>query len=235
MKSKTGVIVVAAGRGTRMGTTESKQYLQLDDKPILIHTLLSFERMEFVDTIVLVTGAGDVDRCRVWARQYGLTKTIAVISGGKERQDSVHEGLKALPLGIEWVLVHDGVRPFAASRHVKACLERAYLTEAAVLAVPVKDTIKIVNGDGVIAATPERSSLWAIQTPQAFRFSLLLNAHERARQEGFTGTDDAMLVERLGKNVSVVESDYYNIKITTPEDLSWAEWILRNVGREGNE
>jgi 2-C-methyl-D-erythritol 4-phosphate cytidylyltransferase len=235
MNGKTGVIVVAAGKGSRMGTAESKQYLQLDDKPILIHTLSAFERMGFVDTVVLVTGAGDVDRCRDWVQAYKLSKTKAVISGGKERQDSVHEGLKALPSDIEWVLVHDGVRPVAAPRHVKACLERAQLTEAAVLAVPVKDTIKVVNGEGVITATPERSSLWAIQTPQAFRLSLLLEAYERAEEEGFIGTDDAMLVERLGRSVSVVESDYYNIKITTPEDMPWAEWILRNVGREGNE
>ncbi|WP_159887845.1 2-C-methyl-D-erythritol 4-phosphate cytidylyltransferase [Paenibacillus puerhi] len=235
MRNKTGVVVVAAGKGTRMGTTESKQYLQLDDKPILIHTLLAFERMEFVDTIVLVTGADDVERCQHWVRQYGLVKTAAVIRGGRERQDSVYEGLMALPTGIDWVLVHDGVRPFAAARHVKACLEQARLTDAAVLAVPVKDTIKIVNGDGVIAATPDRSSLWAIQTPQAFRLSLLLEAHAGAKRDGFTGTDDAMLVERLGRSVSVVESDYYNIKITTPEDMPWAEWILHHVRGEGNE
>ncbi|SDE59032.1 2-C-methyl-D-erythritol 4-phosphate cytidylyltransferase [Paenibacillus sp. UNCCL117] len=235
MNGKTGVVVVAAGRGTRMGTAESKQYLRLDDKPILIHTLRALERMTFIDQIVLVTGADDVERCRRWIEQEGLSKTARIISGGRERQDSVYEGLKALPSGIEWVLVHDGVRPFAASHHVKACLERAWVTDAAVLAVPVKDTIKIVNGEGVITATPDRSSLWAIQTPQAFRHALLLEAHERARRENFTGTDDAMLVERLERSVSVVEGDYYNIKITTPEDMPWAEWILRNVRGEGNE
>ncbi|WP_141336124.1 2-C-methyl-D-erythritol 4-phosphate cytidylyltransferase [Paenibacillus sp. tmac-D7] len=235
MNTGVGVVIVAAGKGTRMGTRESKQYLQLDDKPILVHTLSAFDRMPFVDEIVLVTGAGDVDRCRSYVRAYGLSKVTAILAGGKERQDSVCQGLSALGDRVEWVLVHDGVRPFAAETHVRACLRQAELTEAAVLAVPVKDTIKIVNREGVIEATPDRSSLWAIQTPQAFRLALLLEAHAKAREEGFTGTDDAMLVERLGRQVSVVESDYYNIKITTPEDLPWAAWILRNVRGEGSQ
>lgn len=218
-----------------MGTQESKQYLQLDGKPILVHTLLRFDRMPFVDEVVLVTGADDVERCRSYVNAYGLSKVTAVIAGGKERQDSVYQGLQALGDSVEWVLVHDGVRPFAIETHVRSCLRQAARTEAAVLAVPVKDTIKIVNGEGVIQATPDRSSLWAIQTPQAFRLALLLEAHAKAREEGFAGTDDAMLVERLGREVSVVESDYYNIKITTPEDLPWAEWILRNVRGEEDQ
>ncbi|CAG7647549.1 2-C-methyl-D-erythritol 4-phosphate cytidylyltransferase [Paenibacillus solanacearum] len=215
-----------------MGTQESKQYLQIDDKPILVHTLLRFERMAAVDEIVLVTGADDVERCEGYAQQYGLDKIKQVIPGGKERQDSVYQGLLALSGQVEWVMVHDGVRPFAAEEHVTACFVKSKATGAAVLAVPVKDTIKVVDGDGFIKATPDRSSLWAIQTPQAFRFSLLLEAHEQARRESFLGTDDAMLVERLGTKVAVVESDYYNIKITTPEDLPWAEWIIRHVRGE---
>ncbi len=139
-----------------------------------------------MDEIVLVTGAGDVDRCRSYVRAYGLSKVTTILAGGKERQDSVCQGLAALGDRVEWVLVHDGVRPFAAETHVRACLRQAELTEAAVLAVPVKDTIKIVNREGVIEATPDRSSLWAIQTPQAFRLALLLEAHAKAREEGFT-------------------------------------------------
>ncbi|SCW73408.1 2-C-methyl-D-erythritol 4-phosphate cytidylyltransferase [Paenibacillus tianmuensis] len=232
MTDKLGVVVVAAGRGSRMRTQESKQYLLLDGKPILVHTLELFDRLEAVSDVVLVTGADDVERCRGYIETYGLRKVKRVIPGGKERQDSVYQGLLALDGAVRWVMVHDGVRPFADREHIVACLDKAIETEAAVLAVPVKDTIKIVDGEGLIQATPDRRSLWAIQTPQAFRFSLLREAHERAREEGFVGTDDAMLVERLGVRVAVVEADYYNIKITTPEDLPWAEWIIRHVRGE---
>ncbi|AFC33674.1 2-C-methyl-D-erythritol 4-phosphate cytidylyltransferase [Paenibacillus mucilaginosus 3016] len=235
MADKLGIIIVAAGRGSRMGTKESKQYLLLDGKPIIVHTLERFEKMSAVEEIVLVTGREDVQRCRDYANQYGLTKCKHIIPGGKERQDSVYQGLLALGRSTEWVMVHDGVRPFAHPDHVLACLQRVQEMGAAVLAVPVKDTIKVVGSNGTIQSTPDRSSLWAIQTPQAFRFALLLDAHEKARQEGFMGTDDAMLVEWLGHPVDVVPSDYYNIKITTPEDLPWAEWILRHARGEVSE
>lgn len=230
--SQLGVVVVAAGKGSRMGTTESKQYLHLNGKPILVHTLALFERIAEVDTIVLVTGAEDVERCRGYAERYRLTKVRHIVAGGKERQDSVYKGLQQLKGSVEWAMVHDGVRPFAAEEHVIACWRKAMETEAAVLAVPVKDTIKVVDPTGTIQSTPDRRSLWAIQTPQAFRLSLLLNAYEQAEKDAFLGTDDAMLVERIGTPVQVVEADYYNIKITTPEDLPWAQWILQNVRGE---
>jgi 2-C-methyl-D-erythritol 4-phosphate cytidylyltransferase len=176
-----------------------------------------------------VVGESDLDRCRQYVRDYKLTKVLRVLTGGQERQDSVKQGLDALSPGTEWVLVHDGVRPFVAPEQVVSCWHKALEQEAAVLAVPVKDTIKIVDIAGEIQSTPDRKSLWAIQTPQAFRVSLLQEAHDQAQREGFLGTDDAMLVERMGKPVHVVEGDYYNIKITTPEDLPWAEWILQNI------
>jgi 2-C-methyl-D-erythritol 4-phosphate cytidylyltransferase len=226
------VVVVAAGKGTRMRTEESKQYLELNGKPILVHTLSLFQSMEEIGSIVLVTGIDDVVRCKGYVLQYGLTKVHHVVSGGQERQDSVYKGLQALTPDTEWVMVHDGVRPFTAKEHVIACWQKAIETGAAVLAVPVKDTIKIVDQSGTIRSTPDRRSLWAIQTPQAFRFSLLLQAYAEAAKEGFIGTDDAMLVERMGVSVQVVEADYYNIKITTPEDLPWANWIIHNVRGE---
>lgn len=225
--ARCGVIVVAAGKGTRMGTAESKQFLPLAGKPILVHTLERFQRIAEVDVIVLVTGAGDVDRCETFVRRYGLTKVASVVPGGKERQESVRIGLERLPDGIEVVAVHDGVRPLVAEANVKACLNQADETGAAVLAVPVKDTIKVVDASGRITSTPERRSLWAVQTPQAFRLELLQEAHRLAERDGFLGTDDAMLVERLGHPVHVVEGDYTNIKITTPDDLLWAERILQ--------
>lgn len=221
---KWGVVIVAAGRGSRMGTEESKQYLLLDGKPILVHTLEVFQRMDLIGEIALVVGSSDVERCLAWADTYGLTKVAAVLAGGAERQHSVLCGLRTL--SCEWVMVHDGVRPFVTERAVAACADAARTTGAAVLAVPVKDTIKQVDASGIIVATPDRSALRAIQTPQAFQRSLLLAAHERARQEGFLGTDDAMVVERTGTSVVVAEGEYTNIKITTPEDLPYAEFLL---------
>lgn len=219
----TGVIVVAAGRGTRMGTVESKQYLMLDGKPIFIHTLEVFHRHPLISQIVLVTGEQDVDRCRSWIAEYGMAEQIQVIPGGAERQHSVRQGL--LSLSTPWVLVHDGVRPFVTREQITACCEAARTYGAAVLAVPVKDTIKLADEQGWVAATLDRRSLWAIQTPQAFRRADLLAAHERATEDEFVGTDDAMLVERLSISVKLVEGAYDNIKITTPEDLGYAEFI----------
>lgn len=232
---KLGVIIVAAGKGARMKTAESKQYLPLNGKPVLVHTLELFQHTAEIDTIALVASAGDMERCRDYVKQFRLSKVHRIVAGGAERQHSVHEGLKALPPDVEWVLVHDGVRPFAAREHIVDCWRKAMEYDACVLAVPVKDTIKIVDHAGVIRSTPDRRSLWAIQTPQAFRRSLLEQAYEQAALDGFVGTDDAMLVERIGTPVHVVEADYYNIKITTPEDLPWAEWIAQNVRGEGNQ
>lgn len=228
MNNSLGVIVVAAGKGTRMGTAESKQYLLLQDKPILVHTLERFNSLSLVAEIVLVTGAEDVARCQEWTQQYGLQKVTAVIAGGTERQYSVQKGLNAIH--TEWVMVHDGVRPFVEEHDIEACYQEALKTGAAVLAVPVKDTIKQVNTSGTIVATPDRQSLWAIQTPQTFRHADLVRAHEEADQSSFVGTDDAMLVERLGVPVKVVQGSYTNIKITTPEDLAYGEFLAIRKG-----
>lgn len=226
-----GVIVVAAGKGLRMGGQMPKQHLPLAGKPVLVHTLEAFERMEQIHSVVLVVGPGDEARCSAYTGQYGLRKVHAVVTGGEERQASVYQGLLALDPEVEWVLVHDGVRPFVTPDETEACLEAARAYGAAVVAVPVKDTVKIVEPDGKIASTPDRSTVWAIQTPQAFRVRDLLAAHEVAMQEGFTGTDDAMVVERTGQPVYVVRGGYHNLKITTPEDLEWAEYRLNAMER----
>ncbi|QGQ93593.1 2-C-methyl-D-erythritol 4-phosphate cytidylyltransferase [Paenibacillus psychroresistens] len=227
MNQQFGVVVVAAGKGSRMGSTESKQYLLMDHKPILVHTLEVFQNIAEVSSIVLVIGAGDESRCEQYTEQYKLTKVSQILSGGSERQASVLKGLRALPLDTNWVLVHDGVRPFVTRRDVLACWQQAIQEGAAVLAVPVKDTIKVVDYAGYIESTPNRRSLWAIQTPQAFRLGDLINAHEQAEADEFIGTDDAMLLERLGSKVAIVEGSYTNIKITTPEDLTWAEFSIQ--------
>jgi len=228
MSNSVGVVIVAAGRGTRMGTLESKQFLMLQDKPIVVHTIEAFQSHERITEIVLVTGAEDIERCRGWIEKYKLDKVIQVIAGGTERQYSVYRGLKEL--STQWVMVHDGVRPFVEEGHIEACYQCAKLKGASVLAVPVKDTIKQVNGEGIVVSTPDRRSLWAIQTPQTFRLSELKAAYERADREGYLGTDDASLAERAGIEVSVVEGSYSNIKITTPEDLDFAEFTRRPRG-----
>lgn len=224
--SKLGVVIVAAGKGSRMKTAVSKQYLLLQNKPILLHTLEIFQSIEEVDEMVIVVGSEEVITVRSWIDKHALTKIKNVVPGGSERQSSVYKGLLHLSDDIEWVMVHDGVRPFVTEEAVVELLEKTKMEGAAVLAVPVKDTIKSVGVDGVIESTPDRSKLWSIQTPQAFRRAILLEAHERAAEEGYLGTDDSMLIERRGIPVQVVQGDYHNIKITTPDDLVWAESIL---------
>lgn len=228
MANKVGAVIVAAGRGSRMGTAVSKQFLLLQGKPVAVHTLEAFQHHERIGEIVLVVGAGDVETCTGWVREYGLSKVKAVIAGGGERQHSVHLGLKELE--TEWVMVHDGVRPFVESAEIETCYAQAQRTGASVLAVPVKDTIKQVDAEGMVTATPDRRSLWSIQTPQTFRLNDLLQAYEAAERDGFLGTDDSSLAERIGIRVSVAEGSYRNIKLTTPEDLDYAEYILSDRG-----
>jgi 2-C-methyl-D-erythritol 4-phosphate cytidylyltransferase len=228
MSNSVGVVIVAAGRGTRMGTVENKQYLLLQGKPIIVHTLEVFQQHELISEIVLVTGKEDIERCREWIQLYKLDKVKAIVPGGSERQHSVHKGL--LKLTTQWVMVHDGVRPFVQPNEIEACYERAKQIGASVLAVPVKDTIKQVDNEGKVLTTPDRRSLWAIQTPQTFRLSELLDAYEAAERDGFLGTDDSSLAERAGIPVSVVEGSYRNIKITTPDDLDFAEFTESNRG-----
>ncbi|MEC0094013.1 2-C-methyl-D-erythritol 4-phosphate cytidylyltransferase [Paenibacillus macquariensis] len=228
MDNSLGIVIVSAGKGSRMGTLESKQYLLLQDKPILIHTLEVFNSMPQVKEIVLVTGQDDVGRVQEWVHEYKMDKVIQVIPGGSERQYSVYKGL--LEIGTEWVMIHDGVRPFVDQADIEDCYQMALRTGAAVLAVPVKDTIKQVDGSGIIVDTPDRQSLWAIQTPQTFRVSDLLRSHEEAQRSGFVGTDDSMLVERMGIPVAVVKGSYTNIKITTPDDLEYAAFIKKRKG-----
>jgi 2-C-methyl-D-erythritol 4-phosphate cytidylyltransferase len=226
---KLGVVVVAGGKGSRMRSIESKQYLQLSDRPILIHTLELFQYIQEVDEIVLVVGESDIDRNHTYLQKYELTKVAKVVPGGLTRQESVYAGLQALSSEVEWVMIHDGVRPFVTANQIRTCWRKAIECQAAILAVPSKETIKIVNERGFVESTPDRERLWTVQTPQAFRLDLIRKAHQSAQATKFVGTDDAMLVEKLGVEVTVVEGDYYNIKITTPEDLAWAEWILQHV------
>lgn len=220
---KVCALIMAAGSGKRMGGSVKKQYLKLNGKEIIRLTAEVFDGCPEVDEIAVVTGSDEVDFVRDILN--GLKKVVAVTEGGSERQYSVYNGLKTLT-DCDIVLIHDGVRPFVDNRDIAACIAEAKNSGACVLGVPVKDTIKICDENGVIISTPKRTLLWAAQTPQCFRFELILKAYENAVKEGFLGTDDASLAERMGVEVKMVTGSYNNIKITTPEDLIIGEKIL---------
>ena len=224
-------LIPAAGMGKRMQAGINKQYLQIGGMPIVGRTIAVFEEMPFVDDIYVITPEQEIPFCRAEVvERYGFAKVRAIVPGGKERQNSVLNGLRAID-GTEddtVILIHDGVRPFI-SRHI---LEHAVATacdyDGALAAVPVKDTVKVVV-DGIVSCTPPRETIWLAQTPQAFRYGIIRAAHEMADAEGFLGTDDASLVERMGNEVHIVLGDYRNIKITTPEDLVLAEVFLKEM------
>lgn len=219
------VIIPAAGQGKRMGAGKNKLLLEVNQRPILIHTLMIFEEDEQCEGIILAISPEDEMEFRELITRYHIHKITAITFGGKERQQSVYNGLKAArQTGI--ILVHDGARPFVQLANIHALIHATEQYGAAVLAVPMKDTIKRVHDNEVIE-TVERSSLWAIQTPQAFRVSILLAAHEAAIKSQFIGTDDASLVEQMNVPVKIVEGSYDNIKLTTIEDLYFADAIMR--------
>jgi 2-C-methyl-D-erythritol 4-phosphate cytidylyltransferase len=222
-------LIPAAGMGKRMAAGINKQYLLLDGKPIVAHTIAVFEGLPLIDDIYLVIPEQEIPYCREQVvERYGFAKVRAIVPGGAERQHSVLNGLRAVAGANDddVVLIHDGVRPFIPAPVLKHAAEVAASSDGALVAVPVKDTVKLVQ-EGVVRETPPRENLWLAQTPQAFRYAMILAAHEIAEAEGFLGTDDAMLVERLGRQVRIVMGDYRNIKITTPEDLLLAEAFLK--------
>lgn len=218
-------VIVAAGQGSRMGSNQNKVLLPLHSEPVIIHTLRVFDQDPSCRKIVLVVQNAEYHTFRSLIETYGITKKIDFAPGGAERQESVYHGLLALedsdPDSI--VLIHDGARPFVTRRGIAETAKQAYEYGAALLAVPVKDTIKQVDGQGQVADTPDRKSLWAAQTPQAFRLSLILRAHRAKTNHPFGATDDASLVEHLDLPVKVVMGSYRNIKLTTPEDMVVAE------------
>lgn len=225
------VILPAAGQGKRMGAGKNKLLLELNGVPVLIHTLRVFEEDEACSGIHLAIHPQDEAEFNALLKEYNIQKVIGLVPGGKERQHSIHNALKTVgPDGI--VLVHDAARPFIKKEHIHRLAEKAEEMGAAIIGVPAKDTMKKVQ-DGVVAETVERSSLWAVQTPQAFRIPLLRKAYGKAEREKFVGTDDSGLVERLRHPVAMVEGDYDNIKLTTPEDLYFAEAILEKRKRLG--
>ncbi len=233
--AKVYAVVPAAGRGTRMAGA-NKQLVPLSGVPVLIRSLLALEQLLQVEGIVLVAPADSLLDYREAACKWGVKKIIALVAGGTDRQQSVLNGLLAVPSGCGVVIVHDGARPLVTRKEIEDLISAAGRYGAATLAVPVKDTVKETGAGGFVAGTPDRSRLWLTQTPQGFFYDLLVQAHRLARDRGRSYTDDASLVEDAGHRVKIVEGRYSNIKITTPEDLLVAGALLSLSGiAEGRE
>lgn len=224
-----GVVIVAAGTGSRMKKDINKQFIKLKNKEIVAHTIEKFYNSENIDDIVVVIREDEEEYFNKNIKEkYGFTN-IKVAHGGNERQDSVFNGIKMLNKECEVVLIHDGARPFVTDDIIKRSINKANEHNAIVVGVKVKDTIKVVSDNGNIVDTPNRSYLWAVQTPQVFKYDIITKAYEDAYNNNYYGTDDAMLVERIGYNVKMIEGSYNNIKITTQEDLEFGEQILKNI------
>lgn len=221
-------IIVAAGSSTRMG--QPKQWMLLQGKPVLWHTLMAFEQTEQVSAIIVVTRLEDIDRVKELAAEAGITKLTAVVAGGDTRQQSVAAGVATLPTDTKLVAIHDGARPLATPDMITRVAEVAANTGAASAAVKVKDTIKQADESGLVTETPDRSKLWSVQTPQIFKVDLYRKAMQYAADKGLDLTDDCGLMEAAGYPVTLCEGDYRNIKITTPEDVVMAEAFLNERG-----
>ena len=219
----TSAIILAAGKGQRMGTELPKQFLSMGDDMLLTKTIRVFEESRVIQDIVLVTSEDWIGFCKTEiVDKEGFRKVRKIVAGGKERYDSVYQGLLACP-NADYVFIHDGARPFVTEEILVRTQEAVEKYEACAVGVPSKDTVKIVDEDGFVESTPPRENVWNIQTPQAFSYPLIRAAYEVVRDNNMTGiTDDAMIVERsrLAK-VKLVMGSYYNIKITTPEDMKW--------------
>lgn len=218
------VVIPAAGKGKRMKAGMNKQLMELQNEPLIVRTLKVFENDEWCRGIIVVINEAERTQFEQLFSRFHIKKITAIVGGGKERQHSVYNGLRAIK-NSDIVLIHDGARPFVTIELIHQLVNEAKEHGAAIPAVRVKDTVKKVRGQ-FVEETVERSSLWAVQTPQAFHVSLVLRAHEQAQKDGYIGTDDASLVERIGGKVKIVEGDYRNIKLTTPDDLLFAEAIL---------
>lgn len=234
MDNKNYAIILAAGRGTRMNQNINKMFLPLKGKPLIAHTLEVFYSLDIIQGIVLVVSPGEEDMMREKVLDvYPPKKPIKLVCGGAERQHSVYNGLKDLPSDTQLVAIHDGARPLITPQVIERSFEVAKKWGAAVAGMPVKDTIKLVDPSGRVKDTPDRNYLWLVQTPQTFSYPLIMEAHDKATRDNFLATDDSSLVERLGRDVYMIEGGYENLKITTPEDIAIAEGIL--TARERNK
>lgn len=222
-------VVPAAGVGARMGSRRPKQYLSLGRTPILVRTVRTLLDCKALGVVIVAAPADRIAATRRVLARHRIAGALTVVAGGSLRQESVWRGLQEVPAGARWVVVHDAVRPFITGELVERVLAAARRWGAATCGLPVRETVKRVRQESV-EATVDREGLWLVQTPQAFQRDLLWEAHDKARRDGFTGTDDAVLVERLGARVAMVPGLPQNIKITTPEDLRVARLWLAGRG-----
>ena len=221
---KVGAIIPAAGRGKRIGASVPKQFLEIQGKPLLHHTLTVFASCKLIDYVVLAMPRADVDEMgEDWLNKYEIVREVVV--GGEQRQDSVYNGFNSLEEGTDIVVVHDGVRPFTTPQMITATVEEAQQHGAAITAIPVNDTIK-QGIDGFVKQTVSRDGLWRVQTPQAFQYGLLQQAFKKAKEDSYYGTDEGALIEYLGERVKIVPGSELNIKITRKEDLALGESLL---------
>ncbi|MCD1147024.1 2-C-methyl-D-erythritol 4-phosphate cytidylyltransferase [Peptoniphilus sp. KCTC 25270] len=219
------VYIAAAGMGRRMNSDINKQFIPINGRPMIQLTLEKFDELPYIDEIFLIIREGEEEMIQSILNQMELSHEIGLVVGGNERQDSIYEGIKRVPQNTEIVLTHDGARPFVQKEEIEEIICSAIKYGAATLMTPMKDTVKI-SEDGVWSkVTPDRSKLFAVQTPQGFKKDILLKAYQQAFDEKYYGTDDCSLVEKAGYRIKLVQGSYHNIKITTPEDLILAEVI----------
>jgi 2-C-methyl-D-erythritol 4-phosphate cytidylyltransferase len=223
-------IIVAAGKGIRMKGSTPKQYLELSGRPVLSYSLMTFDACTLIEEILLVVPKKDIDDCEdKIVSMLDLKKRVQLVPGGVRRQDSVYNGLLSVDKNSDVVVIHDGVRPFIRAEDLTACIRCAKEIGACILGTPASDTVKRVEKYQIIEETLDREKIWLTQTPQAFKYDWILEAHEAARRDGVAGTDDASLVERLGKDVKIIDGHKFNIKITVKEDLVVANAMI-NAG-----
>lgn len=220
-------IIVAAGQSRRMGGDTSKQFILIDGVPVIVRTLKAFEIAERIREVVIAARQEDIPQMYALIQDYEITKVKQIITGGETRQESVFRAIAQVDENADFLAIHDGARPLIRPQEIDLAVSAAVEHGAAALGVPVKDTVKQVDADGKIVNTPERSTLWAVQTPQVFSRALYLRAAEQAGEAAAQLTDDCQLIERTGAPVYLVRGAYANLKITTPEDVFAAEGILR--------
>lgn len=220
-------IIAAAGKGSRMQADINKIFLEFNDMPVLAHTLLAFQHSALIDEIIIVTSECDILGCKDIAEEFDISKLKTITVGGEQRQDSVRNALHEVSENAEIVLIHDAARPLVTETVIQNVINGVLTYQAAATGVPCKNTLKVADDEGLIVDTPDRSHLFEIQTPQGFTKELITKAHTYAVENHISGTDDCYLAEQLGYCVKIVDGDYKNIKITTPEDLLLAETFSR--------
>jgi len=225
-KQKVGVVIAAAGSGERMGEVD-KMFALLGGKPVLVRVVDVFQSCDLIDQVVVVVSKQSLEKCRQLGTEQAWSKVADICPGGERRQDSVAAGLNRIR-DCHWVVIHDGARPLVTEDLIRRGLVEAEETGAAVAAVPVTDTIKVAGDDRLVQHTPLRDNLWAVQTPQVFRFDMITEAYRRVKAEV---TDDASLVEQSGYKVKLYMGSYDNIKVTTPDDLALAEVLWQKHGK----